>query len=148
MYVFITCIHYLYISSDLNIQTRTSRPAAYRSCLAVLPLRGGLHQDRGDHAHHLWGGDRVLRNHLGVLKVPGLSRRGRGERERVEWLNDVCNSYLVTYSDYVLDDREYTRHTKQYTCANFHVMSKIVCWLACRQLSSHHLPMVLMLLLH
>ena len=71
------CIHF-----DLIVQNRSCRPVAYRSRLAVLPLRGGLHQNRGDHAHHLWRGDRVLSDHLGVLKVTGLSRKGRGERER------------------------------------------------------------------
>ena len=62
------------------MNTRDIVTHSYRSRLAVLPLRGGLHQNRGDHAHHLWGGHRVLRDHLRVLKVPGLSTREDGER--------------------------------------------------------------------
>lgn len=46
--------------------------SAYRSCFAVFPLWCSLNQHWGDHSHHFWGGNCVLRYHLRVLEIPGL----------------------------------------------------------------------------
>lgn len=55
---------------------------SHRPCLAVLSLRCGLHQHRRDHAHHLWGGNGVLCDHLWVLEVSSL--KGAEEKKGLE----------------------------------------------------------------